>query len=376
MKKVLVGSVFLLLVALPASAATLRGGEDYSLPKGQALSDNLYAAGSTLTISGNVFGDAILAGGKILINGAVTQDLAAAGGTVDVRAPITGDARIAGGDITIDGKIGGDLIIGGGNVHVISSAIISGDVVIAGGNVIFDGAALKNMRIVGGKVLIHGIVSGSVTARVSESLTVATGASIQGNLDYTAPTAATIEQGAIIGGKVTASTTPASQSVDMKALLATLVSVVLLTKFLVLAFAAVVTVLVFKEGSRLVVDRTLSEIPKNTILGFATLIVVPIACILLLVSVIGSVFGVIGLILYGLLLMLAKLMVGIVAGALLSKWFVKESRITWRWAILGVAVMQLLSIIPIIGWIAAVVVFLFTFGALVRLLNERYWVNR
>ncbi len=375
MKKLIVGAAALFVVALPVSAATMRAGNDYMLGQNQTVPDNLYAAASNLTLSGVVFGDALVAGRTVLLNGLVKDDVAAAGGTVQLLSTVNGDARVAGGDVTIGGKIAGDLIVAGGTVHVLQSAVIGGDVVMLGGALTFDGVALKDVRMIGGSALIHGLITGSLRANVSKTVTVATGASIKGNFDYAAPTPATVEKGAIIGGKITATTTPAAPS-ETQAIFATLVSIALLTKFIILALAAALLVYFFPRASSSVTMKTLAEIPKNTILGFTALVVIPIASVLLMATVLFFPFGILVLILYAFLLGLSKLYVGVVAGALLSKWFVKREGVNVGFAILGTAAIELASLIPIVGWIVSAVFCLATFGAIMRILSARYGAQR
>jgi hypothetical protein len=109
----------------------------------------------------------ILAGGNVDIDQPVEGNLYVAGGTVSITAPVGGNARIAGGDVSVKASIGGKLAVAAGNVTL--DGPVTGDVTVSGGTLELG----PNARI-GGKLDFRGghleqdpeaTVAGGVTRR-------------------------------------------------------------------------------------------------------------------------------------------------------------------------------------------------------------------
>ncbi|WP_343081085.1 hypothetical protein [Ostreiculturibacter nitratireducens] len=81
-----------------------------------ARAGEVYAAGMEVTVTGQVIGDASLAGYDVQVEGAVGGDLRASGANVTLAAPVAGYASLAGDEIRIDSAIAGEAHIAGRNV--------------------------------------------------------------------------------------------------------------------------------------------------------------------------------------------------------------------------------------------------------------------
>ena len=73
----------------------------------------------------------VIAGGNIDVGEPVDGNLYVAGGNVNVTAPVSGNVRIAGGDITVTGSVGGKLAVAGG--HVKLDGPVAGNATVSGG---------------------------------------------------------------------------------------------------------------------------------------------------------------------------------------------------------------------------------------------------
>ena len=133
-KALVLAGALLLLSANFANAAEILApkSEDAVLTVGaEETHRNLYAGASTITVNGNISGDAFLAGGTITGNGNVEADLAAAGGTLVFNGITSGDLRAAGGTITLNGAVLGDVLLAGGSLSLTDRAVIGGDLLAA-----------------------------------------------------------------------------------------------------------------------------------------------------------------------------------------------------------------------------------------------------
>lgn len=377
MKKILIFLFgFFMLAALSASAATFRVGEVYEY-RGDVIADDLYIVGGAIDVSGDIDGDAILVGVDISVLGNVTEDITAAGGAISFLGFVGDDVRVVGGDITVSGRIGGDFVALGGFVRILSESIIANEAVIIGGTVIMNGTVAGNLTIYGEEVTINGPVNGDVTLRFTKKVTIGEDASIAGNLTYSALKEVEIPEGVLIGGEVTRVELPMKKFGKLgKEDFGKFIGFLVLGKLLLMLVTGVLAVLVFRQFSSTVGVQTYANFWKHALLGFVTLIVVPIAAVLLLATVLGVYIGALLFGAYLLMLAIANVYAGIVAGALLSKWIKKRIIVDWKWAILGIAVLQVILLIPILGNLAGFIFILATFGTLLVLAYRRFWLTR
>ena len=377
MKKILILLLsFFMLAAFSASAATFRVGEVYEY-KGGVIVDDLYIVGGAIDVTGDINGDGILVGGDISVLGNVTEDILAAGGVIRLLGSVGDDVRVVGGDITVSSKIGGDLVVAGGFVRILSDSIIAGEAVIVGGTIVMNGTVASNLTIYGEEVTINGPVNGDVTLRFSKKVTIGEDASIAGNLTYSALEEVEIPEGVLIGGEVTRVELPMKKFGKFgKEDFGKFVGFLILGKILLMLVTGVLAVLVFKQFSRTVGGQTYANFWKHALLGFVALIIIPIAAVLLLVTMLGAYIGFLLLGAYILMLAIAKVYAGIVAGALLSKWIMKKIIVDWKWALLGITALQVILLIPFFGNLVAFILILATFGTLGTMAYRRFWLTR
>src|SRR3954454_9859371 len=92
-----------LLAPGPALAAEVRGGDVVVVGPGETIDDDLYAAGQSITIRGQVHGSVFAAGSSVTVAGVVPGDLFAAASTVDVPGTVAGSVHAAGGNVALGG---------------------------------------------------------------------------------------------------------------------------------------------------------------------------------------------------------------------------------------------------------------------------------
>lgn len=366
----------LLLVATPVFGATLKGGEDVSIQKTQSVKDDLYIAGGNVTVLGTVAEDLISAGGNILLNSTIGGDALAAGGSVQVLAPVGDDIRLAGGQILVGDRVGGDAVIAGGDIKLLSGSSVGGDVIIAGGRVILDGTVLGGIQVWAEELVVNGSISGDVSFKGAK-LTFGEDARVLGAVNYTSPNEAIVSESATLAGEVVFDQKEVNKKTKQGAgFFFALGGAFLVGKIALILITTIVAVLLFRRFAVDLSTEALKSFGRNTLLAFAVLVATPIALLILASTFFGILIAGIGLTGYVLTIMIAKVFSGVVAGALLSKWIKKEMIVDWKWAALGVIALQIVSIIPMIGWIVPCVLFLVTFGAIITIAYEKFWINR
>ncbi len=356
----------LLCVPVIAAAAEFRVGDQPTLVASERTAGNFYIAGANVTSNGSVGGDIVVAGGNVLVSGPVSEDIAAAGGSITILSNIGGDARVAGGNIIMHGRIGGDLVAGGGQVQV-SGDGIGGDVLWGGGTLRIDAPVKGNLELAGGNVFINAPVKGNVHFR-GEKLTLGSAAVISGDLTYSSPKEAQLEEGAVVKGKTSFEPLPDARK-TAKTGFFVLLSVAFFLKFLMTLACALVLGLVFKRYSTALVNGAVSQPLLELGRGFAALVLLPAASVILLITVIGIPLGALGFLAFAAMMLLASVAAPILLGSIVRRWISKsaEYEITWGTILLGAVLFTLLTFVPLVGWLAKFALVLMTIGAMVKI---------
>jgi cytoskeletal protein CcmA (bactofilin family) len=371
MKKALYIAVAVaLIVPLVGFAATVKGGKSYSLAKGETITDDLYAAGGNVTIAGNVMGDAVVSGGMVIVTGNIQQDVLIAGGNLSVLGPVGDDVRAAGGNITISAPVAGDVLAAGGQVVIASGADVGKDAVLAGGSITIDGHVKGKVDASGGEVTINGTVDGNVSIK-SGRVILGEHAVINGSLSYQSLKQATIATGAVIKGQTNYQQLQgASRGQIARARIFGGIF-----KVIMLFISAWVLHLIFRRRSTKVIARPIATFWWHLLWGFISIIIIPIAAVILMVTVVGIPLGIITLIGYFLLLALSWIITPVIIGSLVYMWWEKSRasgnttmvpRVNWETILLGVLVFTIVGYIPVIGWLVNCVFMLVAFGTLVK----------
>ncbi len=359
----------LFLIPLSASAAYFQADDQVSV--NQPTEGDVYVAGETVTISETVTGDVFAAGASVNITADVAEDLFVAGSAVNVVGNVAGDLRAAGSNLVVSGDVGEELFAAGSLVQLTST--VGGDAHLAGAAVIFDGTVNGDLTIGSSSAIINGNVSGDVTA-YAEEIKIGTTAKIDGTLTYYAENEMTFE-GASIGRVVYGG--PAYEQQDKKETAAWmwgLASGIAAIKLLGILLAGLLIGLLWPKTAVVVTERASKKFWVSLLIGFATVVLVPIATVLLFVTLIGWPIAVALIAASFLLCMVTIAYTGVVVGAVTLKLFKKQQTVptpTWYNILLGVAILAILALIPVIGWFVILLIYLAILGSSVKGIYER-----
>lgn len=361
--------ILLAAVAFPASLSAATFLSARTLVISEAPLDNMYLAGTDVTVAAVLPADVLAAGGTVSIAAQVVGDATVAGGTVTVTRPVEGDLRAVGAQIAVNAPVSGDLALAGGTVTASSTAT---DTRIIGGTVRVTGSGGK-VVIYGAEVFLSGTFEGDVAVTASDRLTLLDGTVINGSLRYDAPQEALIPASATIldGVTYTGASSYLPTIEQAKTFAVAGASVFLLVRILAVLVAAALLAGLFPVFTQAVADRALSRSPGRfallVLLGFAVVFATPVFIFILLVSFVGMGVAFLLLAAYLLLLMLGYLYAGVLAGAALGRGLMKREIVTWKFATLGMLVLYLVSAVPVIGGILTFILFLAATGTIVVL---------
>ncbi len=323
-------------------------GADRFLAGGTAVVDqpvagDLYAAGGDLDIEGQVGGDLVAAGGRVSVGGQAGQNLYAIGGRVALEGAVARNARIAGGSVQI-----------GPRAHV------AGGASLAGGEVNVLGAVDGYLQAAGGRVYIDGTVGGDVDVAAQE-VELGPGARIGGAVRYLSRREIVLDPGAQVKGPIERRLAPAPRPKFGKA--AHAFGWVWSAGLMLLAGALVALLPQFFGAVAQTARRSFAW---SLVRGFALLVSVPVAALLLLITGIGAPLALLAAVLYLALLLVGYASAGIALGeAGLQRWRPASTR-SWRVAaaVLGMLAIALLARIPVLGAVVCLVALSAGTGAL------------
>jgi cytoskeletal protein CcmA (bactofilin family) len=313
---------------------------------GSFLGD-LLAAGRNVVFDGSAAGDAVLAGGQVRLNGAVSQNLYAAGGQVFVNGSVARNARLAGGE-----------------VEITPTARIDGGVTVGAGQTRVNGTIGGYLQAATGEIYINGTISGDAEVSAGQ-VELGPQTRIAGELRYRSDSQLIRDPAAQVLGGVRRIPSPQVTTGFPRGLgralfwlwtLGLMLLVVLLIPALPGFFAGAGQMLRSRPGI-------------SALLGFALLLLTPIAAVFLMITFIGAPLGFFSMAAY-----FALLMVGYAAaGAALGQWLLgrmQPDRIATVGrqigaAVLGILLVALLAQIPVLGGFVVVAALLLGMGAVV-----------
>lgn len=356
-------SLFLFLLVSGLSFATeFKSGRNIFVRQTKTIEDDLIIAANNVRIGGVVQGDVIFGSRSIVHNGKITGSLNGACQNVRILGEVGGSVRAFCQNNNIEGTIGRNLINFSQTLNIRPSGKINGDVTSFCAEMTIDGEVGRNVKCGAGTVIISGTIHGDVDLEADE-ISIMPTAKILGNLKYESREEARIEQGAQITGEVEWIKLEPKEK-EREGFLTTK-NIIIKLLFLL---AAIVTGLIllgisknFVRGAKRAVTESFL---KSLGLGFICLICIPIAVVILLITVIGIPIAIISLFVYLILFYISKIFVGIAFGEKILTGFKKGKEASLGWSlVVGLIIINLLTSIPYLGWIVYLAVLFIGFGA-------------
>jgi hypothetical protein len=263
------------------------------LPATQVHRGDLFAVGRSVEISGVVEGDLYVIGGQVIVDGVVHGDVLALGGSVVISGKVGRSCRVIGAQVFISGSVGHNVSVVSGNLQLLGTASIGGS--LAAASAIVDTAAEIHSKVA--LVAANARVSSSIAQDLEGyvgKLRLTSKAVIGGDLNYHSSTAASIDPGATIRGEVIFHPSFMNKMVNAtwlhRLLLGSQVVATLMNfiyTFVIGAFLIRLFPANLSSGLHALSDRPL----KSLLHGALLLVVLPLAFLLLLITILGVPFA-------------------------------------------------------------------------------------
>ncbi|MBI2011381.1 hypothetical protein HYS91_01300 [Candidatus Daviesbacteria bacterium] len=348
--------------------------ETIVLPKDQIINKDYFAMGESITISGTINGDAYLAGGNILVEGDINGDLLVAGGSVNIRGKVSNDLRVGGGQVNITGEVGRNITVFGGVVNISDSAVIGGSIVSGAGSLNIFAPVPKDITAGAGQLTLASTVSGDVLAGVGK-LMLTSNANVAGDIKYFSSDPLDLQPGATISGEIRQLSFP-KERLDKEKIAGQIARF----GFFVKLFSALSLLIIGVLLINLVPIYTqknvnlISERPwLSLFVGFLALILTPFLIFVLLITIVGLPLALILLVIYLILLYISPLFIMMLIGQKLMDLTNRKINLSIAF-IVGLIIYEVLTLIPVIGWIIMFVSILVGMGAIL-IERKRFYIS-
>lgn len=349
-----------------AGAQSFRSGNNVTTPSNKKINETLFAAGRTVNIDSEVFGDVFCAGQNITVSGAVHGDVVCAGQTVNVSGTVDGDVRLAGQNVTLGAKVAGNATITTQSFVLESTGKIGGDASIAGTDTTLNGEVGRDLAVGGSQVTVSSLVGRNVQASAN-NLTLSSSAKVNGNIALTSHNNIHKDSGAVVSGKITRTEPKEQPSKSKHGAIFGFGLAWFLYCFLAMLATAMVLVLLFPRLFQGVTDQAMPRPWMALLTGVAASILVPVLGVIIAITIIGIPLA--------MLLALVWLVICFLSGPAfayyIGRLILRRSTHALLIMLVGAAVLLVLYFIPILGILAILAAFWIGTGMLVLELFNR-----
>jgi cytoskeletal protein CcmA (bactofilin family) len=333
------------------------------MPK-ETIDDDLYVSGGTVSVRGTVNGNVFAAGNSVSVEGSVTGDVWAAGNTVSVAGG-SANVRAAGNSVTFTGRSRGDVLLAGNNITFASGAAAGRDTAVAGNTVLLAGSVGRDLYSSASNLDITGSVGRNVRSQ-GDKLTIASGASVAGEVRYSGEREAQVSPGAV-NGRVVRESRPGPREPSLaERVLWGLVGWA--RRVIGLFLFGIVFILLLPALARGSAERIAEAPLPSAGTGFVLLVVVPVVA--LMVFLFGLVVGgwwiaLMLLALYWIAVALATVVTALFVGRWLLARFGQTRVADVAALLLGIVLLTALEAVPVLGVLVRLAEVVVGLGALV-----------
>lgn len=341
-------TLFLFMIGTNVYATTLVEAGETVIQEGEYDSIR-FVAGNNVTNKAAVNGINIIAGNQVTIEG------------------ISEYGFFAGNIINVNGSVLKDIFVAGNNITIDPGAELGRDVFIAGSFITVSTNIKRDLRVGGDSVNISGITIDGDAFIDSEKIIMDENTVIKGKLVYLETSNVTGLDKANIGEVSVTKVDMSNVTYSVKD------QIISFIRSYLAAVITMILILFALPRAKDKLDNTsldISKMFKSALLGFATLVIVPIVAIITLFTGILTPASLIIIVFYLVVLYLSQLVGAYVFGNLISKkLFNKETM--YLSIFIGILVVRLVDLIPFVGSLVSAFVFLYGMGLIYRFIASR-----
>lgn len=333
-------------------------GNDATLPSGSIVSDDLYVSGRNVTIDGSALRDVVGIAGEFTLNGLINGNLNLAARTTTINGPIGRSIRITGQHVTINSTVGGDVVVFAASVTLGANATVSGDLIVYAGDVVVDGTVQGAVKGGANQVTINGLVKGPLSVNAG-SMDTANSAPTPTPQSQAATPASGGATPVAVAQTQSQTPTPAettSTSGGSRTSPGQIAAYYRWFQFLAAIVSTMVLILILPKATRNVAGSIRSTPFAALVAGILALAIVPLAMLLLTVTIVGIPLAMV----VGMLMICAAYLSQVFAGVAIGQLITSRLNFgtgrlpTLAAGLIGVCMIWVVRILPIPVWNFAV----------------------
>ncbi|QHI70738.1 bactofilin family protein [Tichowtungia aerotolerans] len=358
-------AAFLFAVGLCAHAIEFVQTNQFIIPGDQFVSEETWLSAQSIAISGTVSNDLFATTQNAELSGNFHEDVWCIGDSIHAQGTFQNSARLISRTVQIQGTVYGPVMAVGNTVKIDREAVLNNGLLCMGENTIIEGTITGNVRAFAQRVTLGGSITGDLVLTAQEIVALP-GTVINGDLSYAAPNDLVLPSSVILNGSLRKQLAAPAARKLFKANI---------TGHFLFGLAALVTGLVFSGIFPRYTGAAIHTLRTSTglcaVIGFAALVLMPMAAFLMLFTVIGFPLSILILLFYSILLYLSKIIVALWIGSLIlgRKGFNKR-RVGGPMA-LGMLVLYTLTLFSPGSFPINLIIILFGLGALITALFKK-----
>jgi cytoskeletal protein CcmA (bactofilin family) len=352
MRKKVFLAVVALIAALALPAVVLAQNQmeqNVFLTKDKVIDYNYFNVGQVMSLDATFNKDVYVAAQTLTIDGTIKGDLFCAANDVRINGTVEGNIRCVAQTITINGAVGKNVMVFGTSIMTGPDSKIGWEMLAGGQTVNVQGTIGGNANLSGLVVDVNNEINGWLFTNVEGGqLKLGDKAKINGNLEYTSQksTALQLDPAARIVGETEFKELKVYRQSAAQRFGEWFNS--FLYAFLACLMIAVLLFLLAPKFMESIADLSLEKFGHAILTGLVFM-ATPIAGVILLITIVGIPLALISMVLFFILLYTGKIFFALTLAKGARKIFKLDKMNSWLMLIGGLAVVVLLTKIPVIG---------------------------
>lgn len=380
--------LYFLVLLMPVTGYAQKTENGNEIEITRAVNEDLYITGSTITVNAPVYGDIVIGAGTIVINDTVSGDVIVGGGKITLNGYIGDDLRAVAGEAYLNGTVQGDVVLSAGTFTTSKRSLVYGNMLVGAGTVTLNGAVEGRVKCRGSEIRLNGEVRKEADCR-GESLSingVVEGKSMLAANQIHVGEQAAFHQDVSFWQKNpsqdfnramkhgTATYERTLQINDRKWQYLGFASILFMIWYLSAAFITILIIqYLFGKTMSRAADEAFLHTMRSISYGFLFLIGIPVAAFVMTITVIGIPVGILLVLGYFAILVLANVITSVVV----ANWINRRGNFNWGTGMLSLIglfafiLIKFISLIPVFGWFILLVICALAFGSILTDIYQR-----
>ncbi|HTV60900.1 MAG TPA: zf-HC2 domain-containing protein [Verrucomicrobiae bacterium] len=357
---VMSGLALALAMSPAAGAAEAKHGDpNYTLAAGQEVHTDLIVAADRTEIDGDVDGDLIVWSRNLTVNGHVKGDILSFAQSLQVNGPVDGNIRVFAQSFTLESSVGHNLMAWCQDLELGPKATVGGTITAGGDDLDLNGTIAGDGLLLGNTIDIGGTMGHDVTVRAA-NLTVSSDAVVKGRFKFTGRNEPSVSPSAKLASPLEVKIEKRRYRPNYAAPQYYLHELL----FWGARFVFGLVILLLAPGFFFDIEASLKRYGPAMGFGVLFLCMVPIAAILVCVTVVGLGVGIASMLLYAVAVYSGRVFVGAWLGEKLLGASQGAGPAIGRLA-LGLALIQAGTMLPFLGILISVLATIWGLGGIV-----------